>query len=745
MAFRVGRRAVGLLLGLSWPMLVLADSAASSPRPLSARSGSDAWCGVRAPGDFERAPRPPQAASVCADCPVSVSYRAFDGSVYSLNRFVGRFTELLLPDGWVDGNGLDSDARRLFVDRADFIYQHAAELLGREPGGEGALQIAFVPLTCGFGCGSLGSKGVEIVSSDAARDEVRADLAAGVLPRILVHEMAHNFDLLNEDLWQGPPSSFDFHAWTAFFEPYLQIYTRMGSSGSSPDEVQASWVESTLGAYLRDPAASFQRCIAETACGEEPGTANRVWAGVTHRFLQLEGPHAARPFLAALLRLRAERGVPVTLQQKADLHFEALSDASGTDLGCYADAWRWSISDSLRARMQLRPPDPRCIDLDGDGSSPLLGDCDDDDEQVGPASAERDNGRDDDCDGLVDEAVLTEALGGDFPPDTALPFPARVAGDLDAGDADSFWLDNPEDRDVAFTLCSQGFQGWLFVYEGSRWAGYQYTPKGQCSKQSYALTRGPWRVSVELNSVSEPGAYTLSVGPGTRWPLQRAAPQAPQADQCRLVFEAEPSPASPAGTPDRSRLWISGRGFVAEASQAPPARAALDAQALAPVTLRLRTQPFEGDVPVDDWSAALTFGFAPPPEAACGQDPDLDGVGNGADVCPSAYDPAQADGDADGVGDACDDCIAEPDGPLLPDAGGVWQRDSDGDGFGNVCDPDLDGNGVVNFRDLARLKAVFLRSDPDGDLDGDGVVNFRDLADLKRRFLKPPGPSALAP
>ena len=41
-------------------------------------------------------------------------------------------------------------------------------------------------------------------------------------------------------------------------------------------------------------------------------------------------------------------------------------------------------------------------------------------------------------------------------------------------------------------------------------------------------------------------------------------------------------------------------------------------------------------------------------------DPDADGDGLRlpADVCPTVFDPAQADQDRDGVGDACDDCVA---------------------------------------------------------------------------------------
>ncbi len=101
------------------------------------------------------------------------------------------------------------------------------------------------------------------------------------------------------------------------------------------------------------------------------------------------------------------------------------------------------------------------------------------------------------------------------------------------------------------------------------------------------------------------------------------------------------------------------------------------------------------------------------------------------------------DQDGDGVPDDRDDCIAVPNGPLHPDVGGHSQRDTSGDGYGNLCDADFDHNGIVNFADLAYIKAHFGTSDPDADLDGNGIVNFADLAITKSLFGNPPGPSGL--
>ena len=94
------------------------------------------------------------------------------------------------------------------------------------------------------------------------------------------------------------------------------------------------------------------------------------------------------------------------------------------------------------------------------------------------------------------------------------------------------------------------------------------------------------------------------------------------------------------------------------------------------------------------------------------------------------------DTDGDGIPDSQDNCT------LIANAD---QRDTDDDGYGNRCDADFDNNGIVNFKDLAYIKARFGTSDPNADLDGNGIVNFADLAITKSLFGKAPGPSGLAP
>ena len=125
-------------------------------------------------------------------------------------------------------------------------------------------------------------------------------------------------------------------------------------------------------------------------------------------------------------------------------------------------------------------------------------------------------------------------------------------------------------------------------------------------------------------------------------------------------------------------------------------------------------------------------------------DDDGDGVPDGLDNCPLVHNPDQSDTDGDGFGDVCDfgcwlaavevweeDCDGIPDDvdncPGFPNPD---QTDIDGDGLGDPCDPDDDGDGVLDPEDNCpgTVNAAQEDSDTDGigdacdpDADGDGV------------------------
>jgi len=59
----------------------------------------------------------------------------------------------------------------------------------------------------------------------------------------------------------------------------------------------------------------------------------------------------------------------------------------------------------------------------------------------------------------------------------------------------------------------------------------------------------------------------------------------------------------------------------------------------------------------------MTMGFRCAADVS--SDADGDGVADGVDVCPDAYDPDQTDGDGDGLGDACDSCDGRLQGQVI--------------------------------------------------------------------------------
>ncbi len=112
-------------------------------------------------------------------------------------------------------------------------------------------------------------------------------------------------------------------------------------------------------------------------------------------------------------------------------------------------------------------------------------------------------------------------------------------------------------------------------------------------------------------------------------------------------------------------------------------------------------------------------------------DSDEDEVQDSVDNCPSIHNPLQQDSDEDGLGDACDETDSSNDRDddriadnedNCPDTYNPTQSDSDEDGLGNACDDenglDIDEDGWPNEED--NCPEVFNPSQADTDEDGIG-------------------------
>jgi hypothetical protein len=128
-------------------------------------------------------------------------------------------------------------------------------------------------------------------------------------------------------------------------------------------------------------------------------------------------------------------------------------------------------------------------------------------------------------------------------------------------------------------------------------------------------------------------------------------------------------------------------------------------------------------------------------------DPDGDGFGTSCDDCPSLANPGQADSDFDGVGDACDRC---------PGLASPINDDTDGDTLGDVCDncrynpnrdqTDFDHDGEGDACDLNDGLLMIWGMAPDEmDWDSESGFLFYDVyrGDLDR--LKATGESTQDP
>jgi uncharacterized repeat protein (TIGR01451 family) len=353
----------------------------------------------------------------------------------------------------------------------------------------------------------------------------------------------------------------------------MQYYSRSGSLLWDADAL----LEKTLLDYLgpwrsAGAAATWDTCVRDQHCAEiRP---NDVWAGFLLTYTKFHGPDALKRAMDYLKAYKAEHPVPTgTADENNDLLIEALARGSNVNIAADADWLRWKVSNTERAGLVSRfpSPSPYSLDRDGDTISPLDGDTDDTDASVRPSAIEVQNGKDDDCNGLVDEQVVRES--SDFPSfaweqTVALSAPARLVGAHQSDqDLDAVRLDVPVPRFVRFTLkTSPSANVTLDIrHQSEQGQITQISGSGVMSKTIFLDRPGTWWLQVSAQPGATFGSYEVLAdsADSTANPVVLSVADGAVANTLSVTAHIDLQRKFLA-TPTHIRFWARGVGFIRE-------------------------------------------------------------------------------------------------------------------------------------------------------------------------------------
>jgi hypothetical protein len=364
-----------------------------------------------------------------------------------------------------------------------------------------------------------------------------------------------------------------------------------------------------------------------------------------YRMEELYGPEAMVRALAFLTDYARRNPAPGDTEGRESLRILALAHGAGVNIACHVKSLKWSLSSELESALnrQFGGADPLCEDADNDGFVAVTGDCAEGDPLRHVHSSESiGNGLDDDCDGLVDEAVVDEqGHGGGSGPfgarvHSSLPFEATGnAADLDDHDVFSFALG--EASRVRVTLCAgDSFNGWAvaldpqgdFLKKGS-W--YTYRPGPGCANTTFDFS-GQSQGSIAVMADTSAGDYSLTVSATTDLPhdhsaLLSAVPQT--AGGIRLVVDDADGKLGEQGA-DELEFWVSGTGVRLSMPYSPNAAVTLNGATAAELSdgslYQARLRPKANGQPLAPFSAGHLFRY----RSGATSLPQVDGTFSGA-------------------------------------------------------------------------------------------------------------------
>ncbi|MDB5049113.1 MAG: hypothetical protein JWO30_2184 [Fibrobacteres bacterium] len=596
-----------------------AFSAAGSPPPIP----SATWESMDHSGDYLPAGKPKAQTAMTANATAAVAavetpdgatvqVSTIDGLSVSMRKFNGRFTSMLLTQDELDIVGL-ARVRKL-IDEHDIIYQTYKTLVATEPTGDALLRVVIVPTTTcggkGGGCANPGQKDIEITHEVLYFPDYL---------HYAIHEIGHCFDRYSASIFSGADIA---HAWTAYFDTFIMFQLGMSDLGLNAQDYLDFHLRTGFGMYENYPGATWAQCISASNCdpvGFEDARSMSVTAqgGAILRIASLYGKAAMQGWLTNVRAVIAERGEAVTDQDRAERLIESLSRTVGADLACFFDQWKWPMSAALRSRMAVYGANAFCADADLDGYSRLRHDCNDAAASIHPGAVETVNGKDDDCDGVIDDVLAAETT--EFPKDVfnpkPVPFPVRITGSHPTGAGnvtDCLQITLAAADSLQFTYASKNtFQGWAQIKKqnSAEELRFQFVWPSETQTFKMGLGGGNWTVCSTVDQFG--GDYELTIGKAYAYPMAAdfhpvtfmpAKATANGGDKYSL-----PVPATPAALVGRAGLtakyWISGfgdAGSIAATSTVPFLwTAPAGTNPLAP-TYRVAFQA--GGAPVHPWS-----------------------------------------------------------------------------------------------------------------------------------------------
>lgn len=447
----------------------------------------------------------------------TITYQSLQNGTLTLRAFSGRRVRYALPDSWLEGGGpqaLTPAELISLIERTDALYDKMAETIGGEPQGSGLMLIPVTPLTNSEdGVAVPGLKRLEV--AERIRDGVKIALAEGRLHGTVTHEVAHCFALYTPYFNYYPDAG---HAWTEFWNEYSEYLLRTGPYRIAPElALQTTVYNFTRKWDALGTSATWARCVKPgSGCEGEGIVANRAYAGLLLRYASLHGRGALRRTFEFYKTYQATHDpnevFGFTAEQKNDLLAEAMSFGIGADVSGEFDSWFWPVSPAAREKLRETYPQPSfyVLDADGDGWSPVRGDLDDHDQSINPGAAEVPDGKDNDCNGFIDD--VTRSAGP-----TLFTPPAKLVGRLRPEQSESYRFEAAGEFLVRTRAVSGELNGLVEVKrEGEAIPLARFTISSSASAVSALRleTAGPWVLTIIYNRMSGPeGDYEVVIAP----------------------------------------------------------------------------------------------------------------------------------------------------------------------------------------------------------------------------------------